>query len=108
VVSGGSVWRLSDRVRGVSNGQAVLWALGGLALVVCLIFLAIFVKFVTKATVSYLRSKPYPALATFALPGGLAAFIASFLGTAVPVGALIGFGVGAAVLLLVAMELGAD
>ena len=86
----------------------MLWALGGLTLISILIFLAIFVKFVTKATASYLRSKPYPALAIFALPGGLAAFIASFLGAGIAAGALVGLGVGAGVLLLVAMELGAD
>ena len=85
-----------------------MWALGGLTLISILIFLAIFVKFVTKATASYLRSKPYPALAIFALPGGLAAFIASFLGAGIAAGALVGLGVGAGVLLLVAMELGAD
>jgi hypothetical protein len=95
-------------VPGVSGGEVVLWALGGLALLVCLIFLGIFIKFVTKATASYLRSKPYPALAIFALPGGLAAFIAGYLGTSIPVGALVGLGVGGGVLLLVAMELGAD
>ena len=93
---------------GVSGGEAVLWALGGLTLIACLVFLGIFIKFVAKAAVSYLRSKPYPALAIFALPGGLAAFVASYLGTGVPVGALVGLGVGGGVLLLVAMELGAE
>jgi hypothetical protein len=95
-------------VPGVSGGKAVLWALVGLAAIGCLVFLGIFVKFVAKAATSYLRSKPYPALAIFALPGGLAAFISAFLGTSVPAGALIGLAVGAGVLLLVAMELGAD
>jgi hypothetical protein len=95
-------------VPGVSGGEAVLWALGGLTLIACLVFLGIFVKFVTKATASYLRSKPYPALAIFALPGGLAAFITAYLGAGIPAGALVGLGVGAGVLLLVAMELGAD
>lgn len=92
----------------MSGGETVLWVLGGLTLIACLVFLGIFIKFVTKATASYLRSKPYPALAIFALPGGLAAFISAYLGTSVAVGALIGLGVGGGVLLLVAMELGAD
>lgn len=92
----------------MSGGKAVLWALGGLALIACLIFVGIFVKFVTKATASYLRSKPYPALAIFTLPGGMASFIAAYLGAGVAGGCLVGLGVGGGVLLLVAMELGAD
>lgn len=92
----------------MSGGEAVLWALGGLTLIACLVFLGIFIKFVAKATASYLRSKPYPALAIFALPGGLASFVAGYLGAGIPGAVLIGLGVGAGVLLLVAMELGAE
>jgi hypothetical protein len=92
----------------VSGGKALLWALGGLTLIACLIFIGIFVKFVTKAAASYLRAKPFPALAIFAFPGGLASFIAAYLGAGVPSASLVGLAVGAAVLLLVAMELGSD
>ena len=92
----------------MSNGQALLWGAGALTLIAVLIFLVIFVKFVTKAVFSYLRSKPYPALVIFALPGGLASFIAAYLGTGIGSAALIGLGIGAGVLVLVAMELGAD
>jgi hypothetical protein len=92
----------------VSGGKALLWAIGGFAALVCLLFLGIFVKFVAKATASYLRSKPYPALAIFALPGGLASFVAGYLGAGIPSASLVGLAVGTGVLLLVAMELGAD
>lgn len=90
------------------KAEVVLWALGGVVALACLIFLVIFIKFAAKATVSYLKHRPYPALAVFASAGGVASFIAAFIGAAFPVALLIGVGAGAAVLLLVAIELGAD
>lgn len=92
----------------MTGGEVVLWVLGGVAVVSTLIFAGIFLRFVAKAAVGYVKHRPYPALATFTISGGLASFITTFVGG----GLLLAMGVGAltglAVLLLVAIELGAD
>ncbi|WP_117210456.1 hypothetical protein [Allorhizocola rhizosphaerae] len=93
---------------GVSGGEVVLWVLGGLAVIGVLVFLGIFLKFVAKAAVGYVRHRPYPALATFAISGGLASFITTFVGGSLLLGVGVGLATGLAVLLLVAIELGAD
>jgi hypothetical protein len=92
----------------MSGGQVILWVLGGLALIGVLVFLGIFLKFVVKAAVGYVRHRPYPALATFAISGGLASFITTFVGGSLWLAMAIGLATGLAVLLLVAIELGAD
>ncbi len=91
-----------------SGGQVVLWVVGGLTAVGVLVFLGIFLRFVAKAAVGYVRHRPYPALATFAISGGLASFITTFVGGSMLLAMAIGLVTGTAVLLLVAIELGAD
>lgn len=88
------------------SGEVLLWALGGVVALALLAFLAIFVKFVTKAAVSYIKHRPYPALAVFAGAGGLASFVAAFIGAPIVISLLAGLLLGTVVLLLVAMELG--
>lgn len=87
---------------------AVLWTVGGLTVVACLLFLAIFVKFVTKAAVGYIRHKPIAATATFGVPGGLGSFIAAWFGAPIPAAMVIGLICGLAVFLLIAVEMGSD
>ena len=88
--------------------QAVLWTVGGLTVVACLLFLAIFVKFVTKAALGYIRHKPYAATATFGVPGGLGSFIAAWFGAPIPAAMVIGLICGLALFLLIAVETGSD
>lgn len=92
----------------MSTGEVLLWVLGGVIVIGCLAFIGIFLRFVTKATVSYVRHRPYPALGAFAGCGGLATFIAAFAGARFELALIIGLVVGTAVLLLVAIELGTD
>lgn len=92
----------------MSGELAVLWVLGGLIVLACLIFVAIFVKFVTKAAVDYMKKKPYMATAVFSIPGGIASFTSAWFGTGIAIAALIGLIVGLGIYLLVAVELGSD
>lgn len=92
----------------MSGEVAVLWTLGGLAVLACLVFVAIVVKFVAKAAVSYVKQRPYAAAAVFAVPGGLASFLTAWFGAQIPIAMLTGAVAGLIIFLLVAMELGAD
>lgn len=92
----------------MSTGTVVLWTLGALATVACLVFVAIFVKFVAKAAVSYARHRPYPAMALFAIPGAIGSFVTAWFGADFYIAVLVGLVAGLAVFLLVAMEMGAD
>lgn len=88
--------------------EAVLWVVGAVVVLAALAFAAIFVRFVAKAAVSYVKHRPYPALAVFTISGGLASFITTFLGGRIVLAVVVGGAAGLAVLLLVATELGAD
>ena len=93
----------------MSDGvSTILWAVGGLVLIGLLVFVAIFVKFVAKAAVSYAKHKPYAATAVFCVAGGLSSFVTAWFGGDMLLAALVGAIAGAATYLLVAMELGAD
>ncbi|GAA2370957.1 hypothetical protein Cme02nite_44870 [Catellatospora methionotrophica] len=90
----------------MSAGEVVLWVLLGLAALAVLAFTGIVAKFVFKAALSYSRRKPVQAAGFFAVPGGLATFVATFFGADLPLAMGIGLVTGLAVFLLVAMELG--
>lgn len=88
------------------SGEVVLWVVAGLAVLACLVFAAIFVRFVAKAAVRYARRRPYAAAGFFVVPGGLASFVTASLGANLLISVLVGIITGLAVFLLVAMELG--
>lgn len=90
------------------QAEAVLWVVGLVAAVLIVAFAVFLVRFVAKAAVSYVKHRPYPSLAVFTVSGGLASFITTFVGGGIRLAVVIGAGVGIAVLLLVATELGAD
>jgi hypothetical protein len=92
----------------MTTGEAVLWTVGALVALTILVFVAIFVRFVGKAAVSYLKHRPYAAIAAFGIPGGIASFATSWFGGDVLIAVLVGLIAGLAVFLLLAMELGAD
>jgi hypothetical protein len=90
------------------TGEVVLWTIGVATVLLCLVFAAIFVRFLTKAAVSYIKHRPKASVVIFAVPGGIASFTTTWFGGQVVIAVLIGMLAGLAVFLLIAMELGAD
>lgn len=88
------------------SGEVVLWVVAALAVLACLVFAAIFVRFVAKAAVRYAQRRPYAAAGFFVVPGGLASFVTASLGADIAIAVVVGVVAGLAVFLLVAMELG--
>jgi hypothetical protein len=88
--------------------STILWVVGALMLIGLLVFVAIFVKFVAKAAVSYAKHKPYAATIVFCVAGGIGSFITAWFGADMLIAALVGAISGLATFLLIAVELGAD
>ncbi|WP_020518716.1 hypothetical protein [Catelliglobosispora koreensis] len=90
------------------TGEVVLWTIGLAAVLLCLVFAAIFVRFLTKAAIAYIKHKPIASVIVFTIPGGIASFSAAWFTGQIVLSSLIGALAGLAVFLLIAMELGAD
>lgn len=92
----------------MSKAMVLLWVIGGVTALALTLFTAIFVRFIAKALVRYLKHKPVGAMTVFVVAAAPTAFFTSYLGVRPFPAILVGLSVGMVLLMLVAVELGSD